>query len=574
MPDLRDELASVVERLASRVQELERRVASLERQRQAGVEVRPQAAPSPVVSHPLQDLSLARSGGVMPVIGLVFLGLAGGYLLRAVAEFSAFPRLAIVPVALAYAGMWLVWAARTSGDVRFAASAYGITSALVLTPMLWELTLRFKALPAAATASVLVAFVAAASALAWKRSLTPVVWVATLAAAGEALALMPRTLDLVPFTLALLAIALMTEAAACLDRWRSLRPVAALSADLAVLALVLVFARKDSLPPGYKPVAAGVLLALPVLLFAIYGASVAFRTVVRRKQITVFEIGQTVAALVLASAGVLMLTDGAAAPALGICFLMMAAASYYAALGRFERPLQPRNYHVCASWAAAFFLAGSFFLRLPPAALALCLGVAALAAIFIGVRSGRLTLGFHGVLFLAASAWGAGLAGFVFDAMSGTVGAPSLMVWIAAILTASVMAVAWRSVGDQAGSRVLRLLCSFFALCAVSALVVSGMAWIASGGAGVATVSPPRLAVIRTLVVCLAALALALGGSRLRRAELVWLAYTSIAFCTLKLLYEDLRNGTAGSLAVSLFLYGMVWVLVPRLGKAKEPVHE
>jgi hypothetical protein len=128
-------------------------------------------------------------------------------------------------------------------------------------------------------------------------------------------------------------------------------------------------------------------------------------------------------------------------------------------------------------------------------------------------------------------------------------------------------AIAWRLAEDQIGPRLLRLSFETLAICTVAALAVTGMAWLASGG-GPITTSPPRLAVIRTLVICLAALALALSGSRWKRVELVWLAYAAIAFCTLKLLFEDLRQGTLGSMAVSLFLYGMVWVMVPRLIRA------
>ncbi|MBZ5524747.1 MAG: hypothetical protein LAP21_21115 [Acidobacteriia bacterium] len=574
MEDLRDELASVVERLTARVQELERRVSTLERHPETVISPRP--GPATAVPHPLQDLSLARSGGAMAVVGRVFLGMAGAYLLRAVAESAAFPRLAVAPVALAYAGMWLVWAARVGANARFAGSAYGITSALILTPMLWELTWRFKVLPAAATAGVLVAFVAAASALAWKRSLAPVVWAAALSAAITALALMIATRDLVPFTLALLAMALMTEAAACRDHWRSLRPIGAVAADFAIFSLTMVYARTEFLQTEYKPVAAGVLLALPPVLFAIYAGSTIFRTVVLRREITFFEVGQTVVSLLLAATGVLYLTahQAAAAVALGVFCLLAAVACYFAALARFERSSQPRNYHVFAAWAAAFFLAGSF-LCLPPAVLALWLGLAALVAVFAGVRWARLTLGFHGVVYLAAAAWVSGLLDYTVQAMVGvSPAAPARSVWMAAALVVLGFAIAWRSAQDQTaqlGQQLLRLFCATLALCAVAALAVAGIAaWMATApGAAAVAMSGPRLAVVRTLVTCMAALALAMSGSRWKRAELVWLAYAAMAFCTLKLLFEDLRYGNAGSLAVSLFLYGMVWVLVPRLVRTR-----
>jgi hypothetical protein len=52
---------------------------------------------------------------------------------------------------------------------------------------------------------------------------------------------------------------------------------------------------------------------------------------------------------------------------------------------------------------------------------------------------------------------------------------------------------------------------------------------------------------------------------------LTWLAYALIALCTVKLLFQDLREGSAGTIAFSLFCYGMVWLLVPRFGKNAKP---
>ncbi len=77
-----------------------------------------------------------------------------------------------------------------------------------------------------------------------------------------------------------------------------------------------------------------------------------------------------------------------------------------------------------------------------------------------------------------------------------------------------------------------------------------------------------RLSVVRTLVTCSVALVLGFGGSRLKRAELLWVAYVAIAFGTLKLLFEDLRFGNAASLVASLLFYGLILILIPRLTKS------
>jgi hypothetical protein len=347
-----DEFASIVDRLATRLEELERRVAALEHPSPA----HPQATaalPAAITpqGHPLAQIGSSFNG--MPVIGKVFLGLAGAYLLRALAELGSIPKWPVACVALVYAGLWLLWAARTASKVAFASAAYATTAAVILLPMLWELTLRFNVMPARFTAAVLVVFVAAASGLAWKSRSSAVVWSPAAFASVAAVVLLLSTRDPFPFTLALLLMALMTEAAASTGRWLSLRPWVAVPADLAVLAMIVLYTGRDGLSPEYKPVAAEDLLALSAGLFVIYAASVLSRTLALRRKISVFEIGQTVAAFLLASFGVLRTTHHAAAPALGVFCLLAAAACYWLAFARFENTNLLRNQHVFSTWAIA-----------------------------------------------------------------------------------------------------------------------------------------------------------------------------------------------------------------------------
>jgi len=75
---------------------------------------------------------------------------------------------------------------------------------------------------------------------------------------------------------------------------------------------------------------------------------------------------------------------------------------------------------------------------------------------------------------------------------------------------------------------------------------------------------------IRTAVICAVALALGSLGARGKHVELGWLAYVTVGLGTLKLFLEDLRFGNAASLVVSLFFYGLILVLLPRLTKRGE----
>jgi len=570
-----DSVTSDVEQLSERVRELERRVSALEGQPEKASANAHESAAAQVIDYGLQRPRPPATwrgfppaevpGGAVPVLGKAVLGIAGAYLLRAIAESGAVPKLPILLIAIVYAGVWMVWAVRTHAANRFASVTYGITSALILSPLLWESTVRFQVLPSAFTAIVLVGFVVLALALAWRRNLQLIPWVATLAAVITALALIIATHELVPLTAALLAVALATEAAACMEHRLSLRAVPALAADFAVWLLVDVMTSSDGVPEGYRPAAAATITLLCLILFAIYGASMAVRSFALRRPITIFEIGQGVLAFLLAAFGVLRATHGSAAPALGAVCLALAAVCYWGALSRFTDEAYTRDRRVFATYAAALLLAGSYLLlsltlRVP----FLCL--AAVAAAFVYARTRKLSLGLHASFYLAAAAAASSLPSWAASALTGTVpAAPGWSVWTVVISSALCYGFGSQKTPqgqDPPKRRLLWVLPAVFVGFAAAAL---GVVVIALLAAGRVELSASRLSVTRTVVNCALALALGYLGSRGKRIELGWVAYAAVAFGTLKLLFEDLRFGSAASLVVSLLFYGLILILLPRL---------
>ena len=120
MNDLPDE----IERLEKSLEALEQRVYALEH---------PLAArwpsPSPeleqtIASQAAPATPLAPAGSMFSVLGRAMLGIAGAYVLRAVEEASSLPRLAVASAGIAYAFVWLVWAARTRSGPRFTGAIY------------------------------------------------------------------------------------------------------------------------------------------------------------------------------------------------------------------------------------------------------------------------------------------------------------------------------------------------------------------------------------------------------------------------------------------------------------------
>jgi hypothetical protein len=566
MAQATDSVASDLERLNERMLELERRISALE----GHPEQSTSAAPTDYALQRPRPPATWRGfppteipGGAVPVLGKAVLGIAGAYLLRAVAESSSLPKLPILLVAIVYASLWMVWAVRTHAANRFASVTYAINAALILSPLLWESTVRFQVLSPALTAVVLVAFVVLALALSWKDNLQLIPWIATLASVVTALALIVATHELVPLTAALLAVALATEAAACMEHRLSLRAVPAIAADFAVWLLVYVMTSSEGVPEGYPPAAPAVITLLCLTLFAIYGASVAIRTFGLRRPITVFEIGQGVLAFLLAAFGALRASHGAAALALGVLSLLLAGVCYWGALSRFTDEAYVRDRRVYATYAAALLLAGSFLLF--PATLRvpfLCL--AAVAAVFLYARTGKLSLGMHASFYLAAAATVSSLPNWAASALAGTVpAAPDSDVWILAVSSALCYGFGSRQAQAQPKQRrLLWVLPAVLVGFAAAALAVVGIVWLAAGRL---ELTASHLSVIRTIVNCALALALGFLGSRWKHVELGWVAYAAVAFGTLKLLFEDLRFGNAASLVVSLLFYGLILILLPRL---------
>ena len=562
MPQAVDSIAFALEQLSEQLQALEHRVAALER--------RPEKSPEPqLVTAPIERPPAARRGfpsvetpsGIVTVVGKAVLGIAGAYLLRALAESPNVPKLPVLLVAILYACFWMVWAVRTAAASRFASVTYAITSALILSPMLWESTVRFQVLSPAFASLVLVAFVVLAVVLAWQRDLQLIPWVATLATVITAVALIIESRELVPLTAALLAVALTTEIAACLGHRLSLRAIPALAADFAVWLLIYILA-SETLPEGYRPASSLTLTALCLALLAIYGGSIAVRSFALRHRLTIFEIGQGILAFLLAAYGALRATHNSAAPALGILFLLFAAACYWAALSRFVDGAHTRNRRVSATWAAALLLGGAFLffsanVQLP----FLC--AAAVAATFLYTRTAKLSLGLHASFYLAAAAAVSPLPVYAWNAMAGTV--PSSPDWRLSLVALSALVcylVGSRRPEDQPKRRLLWIVPAVLAGFTAAALVVVAVVAAATGRL---ELDPSRLSVIRTIVNCALAITLGFVRSRWHRIELGWVAYAAVAVGTLKLLFEDLRFGNPASMVVSLLFYGLVLIFLPRL---------
>jgi hypothetical protein len=560
--------------LVHQVDELHRRIGILE--------ARLAAAPAEVVPAPEPDLlpddhplapSLAETTGALPVLGTALLGVAGAYLLRALTEYGTLPRAWGVAAGIAYALVWLFLAARTSAERRLQVALYGLTSVLILAPMLWETTVRYQAIPPWAAAAVLTGFSAYGLGVSWRKSIASVAWITTLAGVATCLILLVATRDVAPFAIALIAIGAAVEFSACWDHWLGERWVVALAADLSVLFLTYLITRENGLPEGYAPLSAlGVLLVQSALLVVYLGSTIV-RTLLRDLDFTFFETTQTAVAFTIALGGALRIAAGrpAAAAAIGTFALLGGVACYVVAFAFLERrhAANSRNLYTYSSFALLLVLAGGRLL-LSGLPLALVGSALALVCLWAGGKSRRTTVRWHGAFYLLLTALASGLlaqssaALFGLDAGTAPFTFAALICYFAAVAAYAIAAAKKPHAEWHWTDRLPDLL--------AAAIVVWGMAGIGAGlllyfwgiAAGAPAGGAPA-ATLRTAIITSLAAGMAWAGRRWQRPELLWLVAPLLVLGAYKMVTEDLQQGHMLALFLSLLCYGGVLVLLPRI---------
>jgi hypothetical protein len=502
------------------------------------------------------------------------LGLAGAYLLRAFTESATVAPQLGVAIGLLYAILWLVWAARTPAAQQLEAALHSLTAVLVLSPLLWEGTLRFHAVSSWAAGGILVFFTAFGLVVSWHKDLLIVATIATLAGLGTAAALLMATHDVLPFTLVFLAIAAAVEASACLNHWLSERWLAATAADLAILLATWLVTNEHGLPPAYAPIPHSWLLIAQMALLAIYLSSTIVRTLFRGFTFTGFETAQCGLAFLISVGGGLRLAgeDPRLEPAMAVLTLACALACYVVSFTLLDRLVaRSRNFYTYSTFGFLLTVVGSRILLVGVTADAVW-SVAAIACLWAGGFWGRLTLQVHGGLYLmlALVTSGALVQAAAFLLGEGTwpgerdvaIGAGAL----AAGLCYALAVYYGRVCGDW-GSQVFRL------------AAAATFAWLLAGiSAGMLTAgchaifgeaaSHAYCATLRTGIVVGSALLLAWVGSRRHYLELARLIYPAMVVGAWRLVIDDLHQERKAALFLSLLIYGVALMALPRFKRA------
>lgn len=546
-----------LDRLIDEIENLKRRVSALEA-RAGEVMVGPDVSMIPA----MPPLIIDAPAGAAVLLGKALVGIAGAYLLRALTDAAMVPRGAGLAAGIVYAGVWLYVAARASSERSLAAVLDACTAAVIVGPLLWEATLRLHAISSWTAASVLVAFALLGLALSWQKHTVVVARVSVSAAAIIAIALLIGIRDLLPFTLAILIIAAVVEVSACRGFRMAERWLIAVLADLAVLFLIYIVTRKGGVPEGYVSISSQAVFLIEAALATIYATSTLVLTFAGRGALTSFEIAQTAVVLAAGFWGVIETATGHLTIGLGA--LAAGAGCYvvsFAILSRDGR--RGRNYFTYAVFGPMLVIAGASTV-FSGLALAAAFSLAALTFCRLATPERHRILALHGAVYLVLASLVSGAALESLRELLGSIQAtPHIFAYvllIAAALGCYLMVV----LGIQRGSGGVEM--------RLAALTLSAnLAWLVAGAAAwaVLAIGPAAAPTLGTAVVMSISLALALGGVRFKRAELVWLVYVFMVLGAYRLLTQDFTGERTLPLVVSLVLYGSTLILLPRILQRK-----
>jgi len=564
-------LESTIDQLRRTITALESRVAALEARASqapeaaAGLEggaVEPAAAEAPAGGRDWRD-----PVAIATLLGRLLLVLGGGYFLRAMTEAGTLPPASGVAIGFAYGLVWLVLADRAGARGQSpAAFFHGVAAALVAFPLVYEATVRFGVLPGAWSALALAVLTAGMLGVASLRRLRAVAWIPVCVGIPTSVVLLSTTNIVVPHAFYLIAFGVASLWMGYSLDWFIGRWPVALAADMVVFGVTMraLGAQHQESP--------GIALVVQMTLLVAYLASIAVRTLVRGRNVIPFEVVQTIAALVVGLGGAISVTraTGAGTMTLGIANLLVGAACYGVAFAFIDRQEnRGRNVYFYTSLALVLVLVGSTLL-LPATALDLSFAALAVVACVLWGRSGRLFLLLHGAAYLVAAGLASGTLGYaVWAFASGQTGVWRQPGLGAPVVAAAGLLAAWLAAGEGSGeahprARWLRFVIILVAVSAVGGVAVGLLAPVVAGAAS-GTVDPGVLATLRTVVLALAALAVAWIGRHDGFREWAWLVYPLLVVTGLKMVAQDFMQSRPATMFVALALYGAALIVAPRL---------
>jgi hypothetical protein len=575
-------LETQVEAIARSLERLEARVHALETHPPFDSEDFVSSVRVERKSEPVAEAAVPENGRSVPILSLVgqiCLVLCGAFLLRTLTELNVLPTPLGLTVGPVYALGWLFFADfRARSGKRLGATFYGTSSIAIVYPLLWEATTTFGVMGGLGSAVALAVVTASALGVAWRRDLPVFAWAVTIAAIGTTFVLVVTTHRMVPFAAVLMLLGVGTFWMTYSRGWRSLWWLPAIAADLLVFHMVYLATRPPTSPEYYTDLSVLAIRTLGLCLFFVYLVSFAIPTLLRKREVSVFEIVQTATVLFVGFGGAVYVAEASpiSSIVLGAAALVPGLASYVVAFAFTELHWGARQNHVFYAWLALILTLGGSYVVTGgvPVLLAWC--ALSVAATVLGARYLRPVLYYHSAAFAVAAALlstqvHGGLITLAVEVFTSPadqpwspITVPDLVITGAAVISFAVIALSKTDLEHPRRTQIPRLVLALLAALGGAAVVLDVMLVHIMG-------SPPPeaeaavVAAVRTGVIAGMAVALAVVSRLTACFELRWLVYSTFIVASVKLFLEDLPQGQPTTQFLAFALYGIALILAPRL---------
>ena len=557
--------------MQDRVAELEARLATVEQRLRALERGSPieatadQAAPDPKFGEGFVSSASTQIGRVLLIFG-------GAYLLRAITDFQFVPTAIGLLMGATYAFFWLVMAGRKGriASQRANAAFFGGTSVLLTLPLLVEATGRFGLLSGTQSIFALTFFCAVAMLVAVAHNLRSLAWLVTGGGLATAFAVLNASHSAISVAAFLILLGLGSLWAVYKRRWMGPQWLGALGANIGVVVLAVLSTSEQW---SIEPIT---VFGLAAILLILYLTSFAIHSHLRGNDVGIFELVQTVVAI-----GVTLWVAGNAVQAgqvgiavIGILSLVFGAGGYVLAFTPETRTVRGRNFFFYSTMGLLFVVAGSAVALSPGKAAALW-SLMALVMAWSSGRFDRVTLSLQCTFLLLAAGIGSGILTTGWQALAGDVSVnwPPLQLSHLAVALTTVaclfIPVTQRSERWGVAAGLPQLIVLALSAWEVGGLMVVYLAPLLAQAGG----AEPNLAVLaalRTAILSVSSMTLALSSRYKRWPEARWLVYPVLILVAIKLFIEDFPNGQPATLFVALAFVGSALLLVAKLLKRGE----
>jgi hypothetical protein len=523
---------------------------------------------------PLPSFSLGFSPTrFMFLLGRSILVLAGGFLLRALTGSGGIPSEAGFALGLVYSlGLIFITHRSLGGKDQIGATSLGLTAAIIAYPFLTESITKLNLISAQMGGLSLALITAAGLWTAWHRRQRFLAWIFSMSALVTILGLGFTTKSPEFFALLLLLLGAVTSLLAYTRHWHLKRWLVGLAANAVLFRLTIIATNPEGVGTGETQVSGATMLALDLSLMAVYLGLFCYRALVKGKGVKAFDVIQSGLVLLVGFGGAVRIanTTGQGAGVLGWTALVAAVAFYSIAFTFVRNRLgRGRGFFYFASLALVFLFLGSQVIAHGPWLAWIWLALGLVMAI-LGSLFNRVTLRAHSIIYLVLASINTGLLAFAMDAFAASANSAWHPLGHAGAVNLAVLIICYALFIlrqghdlDSRGRRTPGILAAVLTLMGLSSLFIILLTRVLTGLPPEAT--PAIVAVTRTAVLSVFAVALAAACRRSRLRELAWLVYPLLGLGCLKILFEDLRQGNALTLFVAFGFFGAALILSPRL---------